>query len=171
MPPGFGLTLWNAVVKAFATNLSSSDLMLGVEGRKSLLQKIILNHRTESFPYWKYVSSLFLRKIFKWLFFSIFNLNLDIMKVLKHLLSATEVTTCSNRVETYHVKMLNDLVWYSGQFFKKNPLFFIIQDCVNQRKALFYRKVLLGNNFPEFDKNPGYYNSKTLQVETKPACQ
>ena len=65
--------------------------------------------------------------------------------------------------------MLNDLVSYSGQIFKQNPLFFIIQDCVNQRKALFYLKVLLGINFLQFDKWLGKRTRKTCQVQTKPA--
>ena len=30
-----------------------------------------------------------------------------------------------------------------------------MQDCVNQRKALIYLMVLLGNSFPQFDKSPG----------------
>ena len=42
---------------------------------------------------------------------------------------------------------------------------------MNQRKALFYLKVLLGNNFPQFDKSPGKYSSKTRQVETKLVCK
>ena len=63
--------------------------------------------------------------------------------------------------------MLNDLLSCSGQILKQNPLFFIMQDCVNQVKALFYLKVLLGINFPQSDKGPGKYISKTLQVETK----
>ena len=42
---------------------------------------------------------------------------------------------------------------------------------MNQRKALFYLKVLLGNNFPQFDKSPGKYKSKTRQVETKLVCK
>ena len=42
---------------------------------------------------------------------------------------------------------------------------------MNQRKALFYLKVLLGNNFPQFDKSPGKYSSKTCQVETKLVCK
>ena len=33
-------------------------------------------------------------------------------------------------------------------------------------KALFPLKVLLGNNFPQFDKSLGKYTSKTRQVET-----
>ena len=89
------------------------------------------------------------------------------MKAPKHLLSATEVKTCRDGVETFQVKMLNDLISYSGKIFKQNPLFFIMQDCVNQRKALFYLKVLLGNNFPQFDKSLVKCTSKTRQVETK----
>ena len=63
--------------------------------------------------------------------------------------------TCRNGVETYHIKMFNEL--YSSHIFKQNHLFFIIQDCDNQRKALFYLKVLLGKNFPQFDKIPDKY--------------
>ena len=77
------------------------------------------------------------------------------MKAPKNLLNAAEVTTCSNGVETYYKKLLNGLLSYSCQIFKENPLFFIMQDWVNQRKALFYLKVLLGNNFPQFYKSPG----------------
>ena len=36
---GFNLTLYSAVVRTFTTNLFFSDLMLGVEGRKFVLQK------------------------------------------------------------------------------------------------------------------------------------
>ena len=89
------------------------------------------------------------------------------MKAPKHLLIATKVKTCRNEVETYHVKLLNDLISYSSYIFKHEPLFFIIQDCVNQRKT-FHLKVLLANNFLQFDKSPGKYTSKTHQVETKP---
>ena len=91
-----------------------------------------------------------------------------IMKAPKHLLNTTEVTTCRNGVKTYHVKMLNALISYSNQNFEQNPLFFIIQDWVSQRNALFYLKVLLGNNFPQFDQCPSKYSSKTCQAETKP---
>ena len=80
------------------------------------------------------------------------------MKAPKRLLNATEVTNCRKAVETYHVNMLNGLISYS-------------QDCVNQRKTLFYLKVLLGNNFPQFDKWPGKYTSKTRQVVIKPVCK
>ena len=56
------------------------------------------------------------------LFFSILNVNptLVTMTAPKHLLNATEVTTCRNGVETstYHVKMLNGLISNSGQIFK-----------------------------------------------------
>ena len=48
------------------------------------------------------------------------------MKVAKHLLNATEVTTCRNGVKTYPVKMLNGLISYSGQIFQQNPLFFVM---------------------------------------------
>ena len=60
------------------------------------------------------------------IFFNIFNLNPRsvIMKAAMHLLNATEVTTCRDGVETYHVKMLNDLLSHSGLIFKQNPLFF-----------------------------------------------
>ena len=61
---------------------------------------------------------------------------------------------------------------YSGKIFEQSPSFFIIHDCANQeRKTLFYLKVLLGNNFPLFDKCPGKYTSKTRKVETKPICK
>ena len=69
-----------------------------------------------------------------------------------------EVTTCRNRVETYPIVIKQDL------------LFFIILDCVNQRKSFFYLQVLFGNNFAQFDKSPGKYSSKTCQVEIKPVC-
>ena len=103
------------------------------------------------------------------IFFSIFNVNLIIatMKAPKHLLNATDMNTCGDRVETDYVKILNDLASYGNQIFEQNPLFFIIQDCVNQRKTLFYPKVLLSNNFPQFDKSPGQYTSRACQVETK----
>ena len=94
-----------------------------------------------------------------------------IKKTPKHLLSATEVTTCRNGVKTYHVKMLNDLMSYSGQTFKQHLLLFIIQDCVNQRKSLLHLKVLLANTFPQFDKDLGKYGSKIRQFETKPVCK
>ena len=90
------------------------------------------------------------------------------MKEPKHLLNTIEVTTGKNRVETYYVKMLNGLISFSSQIFKENLLFFIIQDCVNQRQALFYLQILLGNTFPQFDKSPDKCTSKTCQVETKP---
>ena len=32
-----------------------------------------------------------------------------------------------------YVKTLNDLTSYSDQIFLQNPLFFVIQDCINQR--------------------------------------
>ena len=35
----------------------------------------------------------------------------------------------------------------SSQIFRQNPLFFIIQEYVNQRKVLLYLKALFGNNF------------------------
>ena len=66
-----------------------------------------------------------------------------IMKAPKHLLGATEVKTYRNGVKTYHVKMLNVLTSYSNQ----SPLFFIIQDCVNQRKAIFYLRSYLATSF------------------------
>ena len=52
--PGFDLSLWNAVAKTFSTNLSFRELLLGVEGKKCLLQKIFLyigQHISHS--YWK----------------------------------------------------------------------------------------------------------------------
>ena len=61
------------------------------------------------------------------------------MKTPKHLLNVTEVTTCKNGVETYHVKMLNGLILYDSQIFYQNSLFSIIQDYVNQRKVLCYQ--------------------------------
>ena len=69
------------------------------------------------------------------------------MKAPMYLLNTTEVMTCRNVVETDHVKMLNDLLSYIGHIFKQNPLFSLIQDCVYQRKTLFYPTVLRGNNF------------------------
>ena len=51
--------------------------------------------------------------------------------------------------------MLNGLTSYSSKIFKRNLLFFIMLDYVDHGKKLFYLKVLLGNNFPQFDKSPG----------------
>ena len=84
------------------------------------------------------------------IFFSNFNVNLTVvtMKAPNHLLNDTEVKTCRNGVKTYHIKMLNDLISYCDQIFKQNPLFFIIQDCVNQRKALLYLNILNISIFP-----------------------
>ena len=45
----FDLTLRNAVMKTFPTNISFSDLMLGLEGRIFLLQ-IFQNYWTTYFP-------------------------------------------------------------------------------------------------------------------------
>ena len=45
--------------------------------------------------------------------------------------------------------MLQVLFSYDGQIFDQNALFFIILDCVNQRKTLFYLKASLGNNFSQ----------------------
>ena len=64
------------------------------------------------------------------------------MNASKHLLDATEMTTCRSEVETYHVKMLNGLIAYSGQIFKHNPLFFIIQNCVNHSQCFILRSYL-----------------------------
>ena len=47
-----------------------------------------------------------------------------------HILDATEVTNSKNRVDTANAN--------SSQILKMNPLFFITQDCLNQRKTLFY---------------------------------
>ena len=69
-----------------------------------------------------------------------------IVKASKHLLKATEVMTWRSGVETYHVKILNGLI-QSSQIFKQSPLFFIIQEYLNQRKAFLYLKALFGNNF------------------------
>ena len=80
-----------------------------------------------------------------------------IIKASKHLMNATEVTICRNGVKTYYIKMQNGFISYSSQIFKQNPLFFITENYVDQRKALFYLKVLLGNNFPHIDKSPGKY--------------
>ena len=78
-----------------------------------------------------------------------------------------EVKTCSNGVEKCHVKILNGPKSYIGQIFKQNHEFFIVQDCITQRKALFYLMVLLGNNFPQFDKIAGKNTNKTSQADTK----
>ena len=72
----------------------------------------------------------------------------------------TEVKKCRNGVKNISCQNAN----YCYQFF-------IILDCLNDRKALFYLKALLGNNFPQFDKNPGKYIIKTSQVETKPVSK
>ena len=90
------------------------------------------------------------------------------MKAPKRLLNTTEVTTCRDGVETYDIKMLNSLISYSRQIFKQKPLFFITQDCVNQRKSLYYLNVSHGNIFHHFDESPGKYYGKIRQVETKP---
>ena len=49
VPTGLELTLWNAVAKTFASDLSFNDLRLGVEIWKILLQKDFLNHKTKYF--------------------------------------------------------------------------------------------------------------------------
>ena len=97
-------------------------------------------------------------------FFSILNLNprIVIKNTPKHFLNTTEVTNCRGGVERYHVKMINDLISRSGEIFKQDLLFFIIQVCDNQRKVLFYLKVLLYNNFPQFDKSPSKHSSYLL---------
>ena len=104
-------------------------------------------------------TSSFGKFVFFFCFFSFSILNVDTtivtMKAPKHLLNATEQTTWRNRVKTYLIKMLNDLVSYSSQIFKQNLLFFIIENCLNQGQALFYLEDFLGNNFPRFDKSPG----------------
>ena len=68
-----------------------------------------------------------------------------VIKAPNHLPNATEMTTCRNGVETSR----QNTKWssYSSQIFN-SLLFFVIQDCVNPRKALFYPKVSLGINFP-----------------------
>ena len=48
--PEFNLTLKNDVLKTFASDLTFSDLVLNVEGRKVLIQKISTNHKTTYFP-------------------------------------------------------------------------------------------------------------------------
>ena len=98
--------------------------------------------------------------------FSIFDLNpaIVVMKEPKQLLNATEVTTCKTGVKTFHVKIQNGLISYSCQICNQNPLFFIIQDCVNLSKS-FYLKILFGNNFPHFNKSQSKYSSKTCQDE------
>ena len=78
------------------------------------------------------------------------------MKVPKHLLNATEygidnLQKCSRIISHQNAN--------TGQIFKQNPLFFIIQDCFNQIKALFSLKVLFTTTFPQFDKRPGKYTS------------
>ena len=45
-----------------------------------------------------------------------------------------------------------------------------MQDCVNQRKALFYLKVLAGI-IPQVDKSLSKCTSKTHQVEAKPVSK
>ena len=70
------------------------------------------------------------------------NLKLVLMKASIHLLNVTEVTTCRNGVETFHVEMLSGHISNSGQTLIQNLLFFIIQDCVKRRKASFHDKVL-----------------------------
>ena len=84
-------------------------------------------------------------------------------KILKtmgnDLLNASEVTTCRKAVEIFtplppppkKKKMLKVLISYSGQIFNQNTLFFTMWDCFNRKCALSYLKVLLVNNFYEFD--------------------
>ena len=82
------------------------------------------------------------------------------MKALKHLLKTTKLVTGEIESKYFTLK-------YS-QIFKQKPLFFLTKDCVNQRKSLFYLKVLLGKNFHHLDESTGNYYGKTCQVETKP---
>ena len=72
--------------------------------------------------------------------------------------------TSKCKMALYHivVKSLNNLL---------RSFIFHNQDYVNQRKALFYLRVLLDSNFPQFDKSPGNYYSKTRQVKTKSVCK
>ena len=46
-------------------------------------------------------------------------------------------------MESKHLSRQNALISHRGQIFKRDPLFFIIQDCGNQRKVLYLKKVLL----------------------------
>ena len=82
------------------------------------------------------------------------------MKALKHLLKTTKLVTGEIESKYFTLK-------YS-QIFKQKPLFFLTKDCVNQRKSLFYLKVLLGKNFHHLYESAGNYYCKTCQVETKP---
>ena len=70
-----------------------------------------------------------------------------VKRVPKHLLNTTEVTTRRNGVKTYHGKMLNGVTSYSGHIlyiiFLEEPLFFIIQDCVHERRHYFVLRSLV----------------------------
>ena len=70
------------------------------------------------------------------------------MKAPKHLLNATEVKTCRNGVKTYHVKILHTLIKSLNRI-----LYFSYYRLCQSKKSIFYLKVLLGNNFPQFDKS------------------
>lgn len=60
--PRFDLTLWNAVVKPLATDLSFSNLMVGVEIRQFLLQKSVFLHETSFIGKFKLFFPYFLLK-------------------------------------------------------------------------------------------------------------
>ena len=79
-----------------------------------------------------------------------------------------------NVVETYHVKILSTIVpsalYHMVVKSLTEPFIFLAQDSGNHRKPSVYLKVLLGNNFSQFGKSPGKYNSKTWSAETKGSC-
>ena len=110
------------------------------------------------------------------IFYSIFNFDptIVIMKASKLSLNPTDVS-CRNGVETCHVKILNGQntnTLYHITVKSFNRILYLSQSrTVNQRKALFYLKALLGNNFHQFDKCPCKNTDNALQVETKPVCK
>ena len=149
----------------------TQQLMLALDRRKFYSKNFFPNHRTTYIPYLLKINFLcktnFLGK-FDY-FFECFqckchNCGYEGTKAFTECYWSGDLQNWS-----WHngIKMLNDLISYSGWIFKQNHLFFIIQDCLNQGKALFYLKVLLGNNSPWFDKSPCNYISKTCHVETK----
>ena len=85
------------------------------------------------------------------------------MRVPMHILNATEVTNSKNGVDTANAN--------SSQILKMNPLFFITQNCLNQRKTLLYLRSCSATIFIQYDKSPGKYTSKSCLVETKPVCK
>ena len=104
-------------MKTFATDLPFSNLMLDVEARNFLLQEIPNHMKTHSPKQLKIdffiKTSLENVNDFLSVFFNL-NTTIVLIKALKHLLKVTEATTCSNGIEIYHIKMVNDFISYSG---------------------------------------------------------